>query len=279
VRAEAHSIGAMEEPIVDSDWLARQGADGGARVVEVDVSPAAYEAGHIPGAVMWDAYADLRGGDYMPVDRASLKRLLERSGVAPETTLVFCGYGAALGFWLMSAYGHRDVRMLAGSREQWARRLGPLSADPPAPTPSSYPLGDAANELLVSREAVRAAIDDPRCVLLDVRSEAEYVGERFWPSGATEDAGRAGRIPGAVSVPIDLLRNVDDTYRPAQEMREVLARAGVPAQKRVIVYCTIGNRASQAWFALSRILDYADVGVYYASWVEWGKAPDAPIEL
>lgn len=268
----------MMEAFVDGDWLARQGQDGGVRVVEVDVSRAAYDAGHIPGAVMWDAYADLRGEDYMPVDRAALKRLLERSGVAPETTLVFCGYGAALGFWLMSAHGHRDVRMLAGSRDQWAQALGPLSLDLPEPRPSSYPLAHAANELLVLREAVRAAIDDPRCVLLDVRSEAEYAGERFWPSGATEDTGRAGRIPGAVSVPVDLLRNEDDTFKPPQEMQAALARAGVPPGKRVIIYCTIGNRASQAWFALSRILGYADVGVYYASWVEWGKAPNTPIE-
>jgi thiosulfate/3-mercaptopyruvate sulfurtransferase len=46
----------------------------------------------------------------------------------------------------------------------------------------------------------------------------------------------------------------------------------------VITYCTIGNRASQVWFVLKNLLGYRGAGVYYGSWVEWGKADDAPIE-
>jgi thiosulfate/3-mercaptopyruvate sulfurtransferase len=79
-------------------------------------------------------------------------------------------------------------------------------------------------------------------------------------------------------VPIDLLRNEDGTFKPSQELRSVLADAGVSEQAKVITYCTIGNRAAQASFALQQILGYPDVGVYYGSWVEWGKAQDTPVE-
>ena len=119
---------------------------------------------------------------------------------------------------------------------------------------------------------------DPRYPVLDVRSRAEYIGERFWPSGATEDTGRSGHVPGAVHVPIDSLRREDGTLKDPDALRAVFEAAGVDDTKTVIAYCTIGNRASQAWFALKYVLGYPDVRVYYGSWVEWGKAPDSPIE-
>jgi thiosulfate/3-mercaptopyruvate sulfurtransferase len=161
---------------------------------------------------------------------------------------------------------------------QWAQAGMQWSTGVPAPAESSYPLAAASGDLLASRADVEAASADAGQVLLDVRAELEYEGERFWPSGATADAGRAGHVPGAISVPIDLLRNEDDTFKPAGELRGVLERAGVPREKKVITYCTIGNRASQAWFALKYLLGYPDVSVYYGSWVEWGKIADTPVE-
>ncbi len=265
-------------PIIDASWIAERERDPKVRLIELDVSPSAYESGHIPGAVFWNAYSDLRDVDYRPIERERLERLLSRSGVTLDTTVVFYGYGAALGFWLMKARSHNDVRMLTGSREQWAQAGGQWSTDLLESTGSAYRLADPDPDALASRADVEAAIGQAGGVLLDVRSEPEFAGERFWPSGATEDTGRAGHVPGAVSVPIDLLRNEDDTFKAADDMRLALENAGLRPEQKVITYCTIGNRASQAWFALKYLLGYSDVSVYYGSWVEWGKAANTPIE-
>ena len=115
--------------------------------------------------------------------------MLSRSGLEPGATLVFYGYGAALGFWLMKAHDHDDVRMLVGSREQWAQAGGSMEHRRPEPGESSYPLAVANADALSSRADVEGAIGQPGQVLLDVRSEPEFRGERFWP-GATEDTGR-----------------------------------------------------------------------------------------
>jgi thiosulfate/3-mercaptopyruvate sulfurtransferase len=45
--------------MVDAEWVAAHLDDPDVRVIEVDVSSAAYDRGHIPGAVLWDAYKDL----------------------------------------------------------------------------------------------------------------------------------------------------------------------------------------------------------------------------
>jgi thiosulfate/3-mercaptopyruvate sulfurtransferase len=47
----------------------------------------------------------------------------------------------------------------------------------------------------------------------------------------------------------------------------------------VITYCTIGNRASIAWFVLSELLGRRGVQVYDGSWAEWGFLPEAPIDV
>jgi thiosulfate/3-mercaptopyruvate sulfurtransferase len=102
---------------VDVDWIAAHLGEAGVRLVEIDVSRAAYDEGHIPGAVLWNAYADLRDPNYRPVGLAELGRFLSRSGITPETCVVTYGYSAPLGFWLLRAHGHEDVRMLMGPRD------------------------------------------------------------------------------------------------------------------------------------------------------------------
>ena len=71
---------------------------------------------------------------------------------------------------------------------------------------------------------VHEAIGQPDVTLVDVRSAAEYRGERFWPSGGMEPGGRAGHVPSAVHQPIDGLCNDDGSYRPAAELRGIFSQ-------------------------------------------------------
>jgi thiosulfate/3-mercaptopyruvate sulfurtransferase len=268
----------MPSPLVDAGWIANHRGDRGIRLVEVDVSPTAYMAGHIPGAVLWNAYADLRDPDYQPVARGSLEQLIARSGIEASSTIVVYGYGAALGFWLLKSCGFKDVRMLDGPRDQWSHAGGDWATGAEWPQPSRVGLPAEESSVAATRDEVLRAIGDPNTILVGVRSELEYAGERFWPSGAAENAGKAGHIPGATSVPIDLLRTESGALQAEPELQRVFDDAGATRDKRVITYCTIGNRASHAWLALKYVLGYPDARVYYGSWVDWGKRSDTPIE-
>ncbi len=167
------------------------------RVVEIDVSPAAYNAAHIPGAVFWNVYADLKDANYQLLSRAAFADLLSRSGIDADTTVVFYGYAPAMGVWLMKLYGHVDARMLDCARDVWENEGLPSDADVPAPTPTRYELPEEDSRLRVKAFDVEQAITDSTRQLIDVRSEAEYVGDRFWPSGGMEEGGQAGHVPGA----------------------------------------------------------------------------------
>jgi thiosulfate/3-mercaptopyruvate sulfurtransferase len=263
--------------LVDPRWLEAHLFDPHVRVVEVDVSPAAYDDWHIDGAVLWNVYADLKDADYRTADPAAVQRLLGRSGIRPDTTVVFYGYAPAMAVWLMKLYGHADVRILDCSRDTWRGQGRPRSSAPAKPATTRYVLAGRSERLRADHAAVRTAIGDPATTILDVRTLDEYRGERFWPSGGMEPGGRAGHVPGAVHQPVDNLYDDRGAFRPAAELREVFSAAS-PGDGELITYCTIGGRASTAWFVLTYLLGRDHVRVYDGSWAEWGRMTGTPVE-
>jgi thiosulfate/3-mercaptopyruvate sulfurtransferase len=264
--------------LVDPGWLAGHLGDPDLRVVEVDVSPAAYGDWHIDGAVLWNVYQDLKDADYHLVDTATLERLVARSGIGPDSTVVFYGYAPAMGLWLMKLYGHHDGRILDCSRDAWRTDGRPWSTSVTQPSAGRFHLGDEDQRIRVDRTAVHHAIGVPGTTLGDVRSESEYRGERFWPSGGLEPNGRAGHVPSAVHQPIDGLYNEHGAFRPAADLRSVFSSIDLNGGDELITYCTIGGRAATAWFVLTYLLGRERVRVYDGSWAEWGRMDNTPVE-
>ena len=275
-------------PLVSTAWLEQHLAEPDLRVIEICNlrDDKTYHEGHIPGA-MWLYWksACWHETDREFVSPAAMARLFGGMGIGPRSTVVLYGdpvqYGS-YAFWAFTMAGHANLRLLDGGRRKWVMEGRPMSRTVPRFPAVAYPEPTATSSMRVGRDNVRDHLADPRRLLLDVRSPEEYTGKRVSEYSFTVDHGaeRTGRIPGAVHLYFKELLNEDNSFKSPDQLRGVLAAAGVTPEKfdDVVCYCRLSHRATMAWIALSQILGYGNVKIYDGSWTEWGSIVGYPIE-
>lgn len=251
-------------------------AEIGARVRLIDAENAENHArAHLPGAVnlyyldLEDAEENAKSG--LPITPRLAASKLEALGIARDTPVVVYDSGngrAASGVWYILRFiGHQDARVLDGGFRKWLKEGRPVTQEAIVPKKAVYHV-QPRQEWALKTEALTAG----KPLLLDARSIAEYAGK--------EDGGakQAGHIPGARSLPWDLRAGPVETFKPAEEMRRVLAQAGVTPDKEIVAYCNPGiGRSTFLLMALEQ-LGFEKVKVYPGSWIEWASDPARPIE-
>ncbi|MCI0581987.1 MAG: sulfurtransferase [Chloroflexi bacterium] len=275
--------GYANDALVSADWAVAHLNDPAIRFVEVDVDTTIYDQGHLPGAVSWNWTTQLSDGLTRDIaGRADFSRLLQQSGIGPDTTIVVYGdnqnWFAAWAYWQLRLYGHRKARILDGGWKLWTARALPTTTEVPQYPATSYELPEPDFSLRAFRDDILPRLGDAGLSLVDVRSPAEFRGEVLAPPGLSETAQRAGHIPGAVSVPWAQTVGEDGTFKSAAELRALYAASGVSNDQDIITYCRIGERASHSWFVLHELLGYDRVRNYDGSWTEWGSMIGVPIE-
>ncbi len=272
-----------KDVLVDADWAQQHIDDPTIRFVEVDVDTAAYDEGHIPGAVGWNWTSQLSDGIRRDiVSREDLEQLLRHSGIGPETTVVLYGdnnnWFAAWAYWQLQLFGIKNVKILDGGRKLWVAQNRPSSTDAVSYPASGIRLGDPDFSHRAFRDDVLEQIDSDGA-LVDVRSPAEFSGELLAPAALPQEgAQRGGHVPGAANIPWAQAVNEDGTFKSVDELRELYGAKGITADKDVIAYCRIGERSSHTWFVLHELLGFDRVRNYDGSWTEYGSLVGVPIE-
>jgi thiosulfate/3-mercaptopyruvate sulfurtransferase len=269
--------------LVGTSWVAEHLNDPKLRLVEVDVDTAAYDSGHIPGAVGWNWQRDTQDTLRRDIpDKAALEALLGRSGIANDTTIILYGdnnnWFATYAFWLLKMYGHEDLHLMDGGRRKWVEEGRPLTTDAPEIAPTRYTAQSVRFGLRALRPFVEESINHSARALVDVRSPGEFSGELLAPPNLPQEgAQRGGHIPGAVNIPWIQAVAEDGTFKSYAELASLYGSQGITADKEIIAYCRIGERSSHTWFALHYLLGYPNVRNYDGSWTEWGSAIGVPI--
>jgi thiosulfate/3-mercaptopyruvate sulfurtransferase len=234
---------------------------------------AAYDAGHLPGAVFVDLDRWLAAPASPEVGRHPLPQPevfaegMAQLGIGDhDPVLAYDDAGgtvAARLVWMLRATGH-EAALLDGGL---AAVDGPLERDtPPRPPAVFTPRPWPADRLAGIDDAT-----DPGNVVLDARAPERYRGE------VEPVDPRPGHIPGARSAPTQ--HNLDDRGRflPVDRLRERFAAAGVTDGADVVSYCGSGVTACHNLLAL----ELAGLGsgrLYPGSWSQY-SATDRPAAL
>jgi thiosulfate/3-mercaptopyruvate sulfurtransferase len=275
---------ARPDSLVTTDWVAEHLNDPKVRLIEVDVDTAAYDTGHIPGAVGWNWKSELETQLMRDVaDKEGIEKLLSDAGVDNDTTIILYGdnnnWFAAYALWLLKYYAVENVKLMNGGRKKWVDEGRPTTTDKSSHSPTSFKVSGPKPEIRAMRDEVMQALKAGNVPMVDVRSPKEYSGELLAPENLPQEGSqRGGHVPGAKNIPWATAVNEDGTFKSREELEKIYGDQGITPDKDVIAYCRIGERSAHTWFVLTHLLGYPKVKNYDGSWTEWGSLVGAPIE-
>ena len=240
---------------------------------------AAYLQGHIPGAVYVSLEDELsdhavsgRGRHPLPSGRSvevSARRWGIRAGVP---TVVYDDWNraaSARAWWVLTAAGLTDVRILDGGLSAWRLAGGSLDTGPVTPPPGNATVlhDDLYAGALPTLTAQQAAAAD--LTLLDARAPERFRGE-VEPVDPV-----AGHIPGAKNLPSSTVLADDGTFLTQDALGQLLSEHGIDGGGRVGAYCGSGVTATITLAALATMGFHA--ALFPGSWSEWSSDPSRAV--
>ena len=286
----------MRSPIVSPETLAAWIDEGrhGLRIVDVrwylgqprGTGRAAYDAGHIPGAIHLDVDDELTArsgpGRHPLPDPAVFTAALARAGIGDGDLVVAYddvgGWVAARLWWMLEDLGfHGNGKggavVLDGGLPAWTAAGLPLSTETPDLPPATLNLAGSWRHV-IDRAELKARLGD--VLLIDARGTPRYRGE-VEPIDPVP-----GHIPTALNAPVDGNLGPGGRFRAPVELatrfgdlRQAAAEAGqagaADAANPTVVSCGSGISACHNALAM-RIAGLPDAVLYPGSYSDWSTA-------
>lgn len=174
------------------------------------------------------------------------------------------GMTEAARVWFILQYFGLPAAVLNGGLPELSTL--PAQATPSSETPNLRPGAGAVG--LIGRRELKVAL--PSVQIFDARTAAEFTGKDL------KGNRRGGHLPGATHLDHrDLLNGRH--LRPAAELAQMMAHAGVRGGVPVVTHCQGGGRAALAALA-ALATGQEDVRVYYLSFGDWAADENCSLE-
>ena len=235
---------------------------------------AAFEAGHLPGAVLVELEHCLSGPPGPEVarhplpDPSAFARCMSAAGIGDHSTVVAYddqgGVIAARLVWMLRALGV-EAALLDGGLAAFG---GELATGAPR---ASQPAAFSARPWPQSRLAEIGDLFEEGIVLVDARDPERFRGE--WEPVDP----RAGHIPGAVNLPCRANLDPGGRLAGSERLRRRFAAAGISDASRVVSYCGSGVTACHNLLVMEAV-GLGRGRLYPGSWSQY-SASGAGVEL
>ncbi len=273
---------APKETVVAADQLAAELARGGANLVVLDARDrTAYDAGHLEGALFlplaeWEQLS--LANDTGLSHEAAWRERIGALGIDGDDNVLVYDNGkmtqAARVWFILQHFGVARAAVIDGGypllEEAAAQNRVALTAAPSTRAPASFAPSGRGAIGLVDRAAMKLAVERGEAQVLDVRSEAEFLGDDLRKNS------RGGHLPNAVSLPHTRLLDERGRLRSIDELTQLFRAAGLERGRPVIAHCDGGGRAALAALAAARA-GYGPVLSYYLSFGDWAKDATCPV--
>lgn len=241
-------------------------------------APAAYAAGHIPGARSLSTYHCFVPDTTAAGMAAFVRDVAPRyaaAGVHPGRAVVVyeddTGMLAARELWILEYLGHRHVRMLHGGLRAWRHAGGSVSTEE-ARSEGGTLVPERCAAHFIGLDEVLRDLGRPGRALIDVRDADEFAG-----TDRTECCERRGHLPTARWLEwTELLDR--GRYKSPVEIHSLLRARGIDPNAELVPYCHRGARSANTYYAL-RYSGLVRVRNFIGSFHEWSAHREAPVEI